>query len=178
MLDIRLKTGGHFALPYAYLIAIHFDGAAEIKLSFTSHHVLIHGGNLDALYTGLLVQAVEFIQETAPPLGDRPADKLFIDGLEVKELCSAFTCFSRAKRTKPNPGPSFPPHLLRSEFLPFSVSASLFPGASHFARQRRPGHVRPRVNSLRSRTSGGEAVGTRAVAGNGPRQAKPVTFGC
>src|SRR5262249_55465348 len=85
MLDIRLKTGAHFALPYAYLTSIEFNGAGEIKLDFTTHHVLIQGGNLSVVYTGLLFQNVEFVQESAPPASDIRADKPFIDAVEIHE---------------------------------------------------------------------------------------------
>ena len=68
MLDVRLE-GEAFALPYAHLSLIKFEGDRALTLSFGTHMVKIEGERLRPLYDALMDHAVRFMTAAtaAPP---------------------------------------------------------------------------------------------------------------
>ena len=64
MLDVRLE-GEAFALPYAHLSLIKFEGDGALTLSFGSHMVKIEGERLRPLYDALMDHAVRFVTAAA-----------------------------------------------------------------------------------------------------------------
>ena len=85
MLDVRLKMGDCFGMPYSYLMGMAFDASGILTLFFTTHTFTIKGRNLRPVYEGLLRHTVTFIQEENPDYDESPEPETFISAIEVRE---------------------------------------------------------------------------------------------
>jgi hypothetical protein len=78
-LDLRLRDGKRYALPYAYFTEMMFDVDAGILIATTSKMITITGRNLTRLFDYLVAYRVKYIQAN---IGSDPNE----DGLFVKEI--------------------------------------------------------------------------------------------
>lgn len=84
MLDVRLKTGESFALPYSFLVEAHYDASGTLTLIFTTRKVTIKGRNLRTVYDFVLNHRLEFVQEENPLYDDTPEPAPFIGSIAVE----------------------------------------------------------------------------------------------
>lgn len=84
MLDLRLRTGDHTALPYAYLDAINFDASGTLNLSFGARTVTVEGRNLRPIFEQLLTHSIRFLQEQRGAADDGAAD-CFIASITITQ---------------------------------------------------------------------------------------------
>ena len=86
MLDVRLN-GERFALPYAHLSFIKYEGERALILSFSTHLVKIEGERLRPLYEGLIDHNVRFVVAAGPRQGDpAPSGEPVITAIDLVPL--------------------------------------------------------------------------------------------
>lgn len=85
MLDLRLKGGLFYALPYSYMTKIKFDPSEGIEIFISGNHVKITGRNLNEIYLQLCRNRVNFIQVNISDVDLAAENKIFIKDIEVTE---------------------------------------------------------------------------------------------
>lgn len=82
MVDFRGHDGTHFAIPYARLHAVTYDGVREIVLEYDHYRVTIRGRNLTPLYHGFVRNRVDYVREER--FDDRTEAEPFVDAIRVR----------------------------------------------------------------------------------------------
>lgn len=85
-LDICLRSGDHWAFPYAYKTSIQFDLSGKLIIHFTTHTITITGRNLMALYNGLIQHRISQISELDHTFDDLPEESVVITEIKIKQL--------------------------------------------------------------------------------------------
>jgi len=86
MLEVRLKSGTSFGLPYSFLIEAGFDASGVLTLVFTTRKVTIKGRNLRIVYDFALNHRLEFVQEENPLYDESSEAEPFISSIEVEPV--------------------------------------------------------------------------------------------
>lgn len=84
-LDIRLKGGNAIALPYSYLLSIHYNAQGKITLTWAHATVTIEGRNLKPIYDGMLTHNVSFIHEGDAYFDEGEDSDTFITTITIEE---------------------------------------------------------------------------------------------
>lgn len=85
MLDLRLKGGLFYALPYSYMTKIKFNPSEGIEIFISGNHVKITGRNLNEIYLQLCKNRVNFIQANFSDIDLAAENKTFVKDIEVTE---------------------------------------------------------------------------------------------
>ncbi len=86
MLDVRLD-GEAFALPYAHLSLIKYEGERALTLSFSTHLVKIEGERLRPIYEALLDHSVRYVVVAEPRQRDHTSSsEPFITAIDLIPL--------------------------------------------------------------------------------------------
>ena len=82
-LDIKLRTGDRWGLPYAYKTAIEFNLSGDLTIHFTTHTINIKGRNLSPLYDALVAHRVAQILEHDNEFDDLPEQATVINSITI-----------------------------------------------------------------------------------------------
>lgn len=84
MFELRTRDGRRSALPYSYLTRADFDPEKGIEIYVSSVVILVHGRDLEVVYSYLLQNRLTWIREDSAgtDIGDAG---VFVERLEVKE---------------------------------------------------------------------------------------------
>ena len=84
MFELRTRDGRRSALPYSYLTRADFDPEKGIEICVSNVVILVHGRDLEVVYSYLLQNRLTWIREDSAgtDIGD---DGVFVERLEVKE---------------------------------------------------------------------------------------------
>lgn len=85
MLDVRLKGGKFYALPYSYMTKVKFDPSEGLEIYISGNYVKITGRNLHEIYIQLLRHRVNFIQANISDIDITDENKTYIKDIEVTE---------------------------------------------------------------------------------------------
>lgn len=84
-LDIELKNGDRYALPYAYKTAVHFNLSGTLTIYFSTHTVTVTGINLSPFYEALLQHTLTHIQDREFTFANLPEDTARVTSIVVEE---------------------------------------------------------------------------------------------
>jgi hypothetical protein len=82
MVTFRLLNGQAMALPYGYLVNLHFDDAGRVIINFVTHTVTVEGEHLEKLFQRLEVWSVGFVQELEHK--DKIEDEPFVKAITIE----------------------------------------------------------------------------------------------
>jgi len=84
MFELRTRDGRRSALPYSYLTRADFDPEKGIEIYVSSVVILVHGRDLEVVYSYLLQNRLTWIREDSAGT-DTGDDGVFVERLEVKD---------------------------------------------------------------------------------------------
>lgn len=84
MFELRTRDGRRSALPYSYLTRADFDPEMGIEIYVSNVVILVHGRDLEVVYSYLLQNRLTWIREDSAGT-DIGEDGVFVERLEVRE---------------------------------------------------------------------------------------------